>query len=74
MFTQLKSLPLLTGWRGSPQRDTDAVKELLLRFSALIEDFPEIDQIELNPLMVFSQGSGCSVVDVRVLVKTPNDT
>jgi acetyltransferase len=70
MLKQLKSLPLLTGWRGSPPKDIDALREILLRFSALVEDFPEIDQIEINPLMVFDAGKGCAVVDARILCKT----
>jgi acetyltransferase len=69
MLEQLKSLPLLTGWRGRPPRDMDSLKEVLLRFSALVEDLPEVDQMEINPLLVFSQGRGCAAVDVRVLVK-----
>jgi acetyl coenzyme A synthetase (ADP forming)-like protein len=69
MLEQLKSLPLLTGWRGSQPRDIDSLKEVLLRFSALVEDLPEIDQMEINPLLVFSHGRGCAAVDVRALVK-----
>jgi len=69
MLSQLRSLPMLTGWRGQPPRDVAALKELLLRFSALIEDFPEIDQIEINPLLVFDKGQGCTAVDARILVK-----
>jgi len=70
MLRQLKSLPMLTGWRGSRPRDVDALKEVLLRFSALIEDLPEIDQIEINPLVVFDEGKGCTAVDARVFFKT----
>ena len=69
MLRRLKSLPMLTGWRGSKPRDIGALKEILLRFSTLIEDFPEIDQIEINPLMVFEKGKGCLAVDARVLVR-----
>jgi acyl-CoA synthetase (NDP forming) len=69
MLGRLKGLPLLEGWRGSPPRDIEALKEVLLRFSALIEDFPEIDQMEINPLFVFGRGRGCAAVDVRVLLK-----
>lgn len=43
MLEQLKRLALLKGWRGSKPRDIKALKEVLLRFSALVEDFPEID-------------------------------
>jgi acyl-CoA synthetase (NDP forming) len=69
MFSQLKGLPLLTGWRGSPPRDIDALREVLLRFSALIEDIPEIAAVEINPLMVFDQGRGTLAVDARILFK-----
>jgi len=67
MFSQLKSLPLLTGWRGSLPKDLDILREILLRFSAMIEDFPEILEMEINPLMVFDKGAGCAVVDARIL-------
>ena len=69
MFLQLKGLPLLKGWRGSPPKDIDALKEVLLRFSALIEDIPEIAAVEINPLMVFDQGKGTMAVDARILFK-----
>ena len=70
MFSQLKGLPLLQGWRGSPPRDIDALREVLLRFSALIEDIPEIASVEINPLMVFDQGKGTMAVDARILFKS----
>jgi len=69
MFRQLKGLPLLEGWRGSPPKDAEALKEVLLRFSALIEDFPEIAEMEINPLFVFDRGNGCVAVDARILFK-----
>lgn len=69
MLRRLKGLPLLEGWRGNPPRDIEALKEVLLRFSALIEDFPEIDQMEINPLVVFGRAGGCAAVDVRMLLK-----
>lgn len=70
MFSQLKGLPLLQGWRGSPPRDIDALREVLLRFSALIEDIPEIAAVEINPLMVFDQGKGTMALDARILFKS----
>lgn len=69
MLNQLKGLPLLKGWRGSPVRDIEALKEILLRFSALVEDFPEITEAEINPLMVGNKGTGCIAVDARIRVK-----
>lgn len=69
MLNQLKGLPLLQGWRGAPVRDTDSLKEVLLRFSALVDDFPEIIEMEINPLMVLNKGLGCVAVDARIRVK-----
>lgn len=69
MLNQLKGLPLLQGWRGAPVRDTDALKEVLLRFSALVDDFPEIIEMEINPLMVLNKGLGCVAVDARIRMK-----
>ncbi len=70
MFSQLKGLPLLKGWRGSTPKDLDALREVLLRFSALIEDLPEIASVEINPLMVFDQGKGTMALDARILFKS----
>ncbi len=69
MLDQLKSFPLLTGWRGRPPGDVGALKETLLRFSAVIEDFPEIDQMEINPLLVLEDGRGCVAIDARIYIK-----
>ena len=69
MLAQLKGLPLLTGWRGSSPKDLDALREVLLRFSALVVDFAEIAEMEINPLMVFDKGRGCAVVDARIQLR-----
>jgi acetyltransferase len=67
MLSQLRGLPLLRGWRGNPAADVDALKDVLLRFSALVEDFTEITEVEINPLIVFERG--CTVVDARIFFK-----
>jgi len=69
MLSQLKSFPLLKGYRGRPLGDMESLKDTILRFSALIEDFPEIETIEINPLMVLEQGKGCVAVDARVYLR-----
>ena len=69
MLKQLKTYPLLTGWRGRTPADVTALKDVLLRFSTLIEDLPEIDQIEINPLVVLDEGKGCSALDCRISVR-----
>ncbi len=65
MMEAVKSFPLLRGYRGSPPGDIDALTEVLLRVSQLAVDFPAIDTLEMNPVLVRPAGEGVSVLDVR---------
>jgi acetate---CoA ligase (ADP-forming) len=64
MLTSLKAYRLLRGYRGSPARDIAAFSELLLRLGALVEDVPEIAELDLNP--VFVRTEGAVAVDARI--------
>ncbi len=66
MIDGLRMKPLLTGYRGSAPVDVDALKELLYRISAMVEDLPEISELDLNP--VFVRPSGAVAVDMRMKV------
>lgn len=68
MIEDLKAFPLLTGYRGEPPRDLEGIAECLERLSQLVLDFPEIRELDINPLMVFPQGQGAAVVDARIFV------
>ncbi|MFO7960979.1 MAG: GNAT family N-acetyltransferase [Nitriliruptoraceae bacterium] len=65
MLTQLKMSPLLTGYRGSPPADVAALKEVLHRVGAMVEDLPEVAELDLNPVFVRADGQGVVSVDVR---------
>jgi len=67
----VQSYPLLEGWRGSAPGDITALQDLLLRVSAMVEDLPEIAEMDLNPVKVLSRGQGCVVVDIRILLQVP---
>jgi acetyl coenzyme A synthetase (ADP forming)-like protein len=58
----------LSGFRGSPPADRDAVIDRLLRLAQLVYDRPEISEVEINPLRVLPAGQGAIAVDVRVKV------
>jgi acetyl coenzyme A synthetase (ADP forming)-like protein len=64
MLTSLRGYPLLTGYRGSEPVDIEAFKALLFRVSAMVEEVPEIDELDLNP--VFVRTRGVAAVDARV--------
>lgn len=61
----------LKGWRGAPPADRDAVLDALLRLSQVACDFPEIAELEINPLYVLPQGQGAYAVDVRGVLNQP---
>jgi acetyl coenzyme A synthetase (ADP forming)-like protein len=69
MLEEVKGTALLRGYRGAPKGDEEALKDLLLRVSALVEHCPEVREMDLNPVKVLS--SGISVVDARVRVGRP---
>jgi acetate---CoA ligase (ADP-forming) len=64
MLRSLRSYRLLTGYRQSPPLDVAAFAELLHRVSAIVEDIPEIAELDLNP--VFVRPHGAVVADVRI--------
>lgn len=69
MVRSIKGFPLLQGWRGAPPGDVQALEEVLLRVSCLVEDVPEIAEMDLNPVKVLPPGAGCVTVDARALLK-----
>ena len=69
MLRSLRSYRLLTGYRQSPLLDVAAFAELLHRVSAMVEDIPEITELDLNP--VFVRQHGAIVADIRVRLTGP---
>lgn len=63
MIHEIKLSKILKGFRNLPPADIDSIKEILLRVSQLISDFPEIVEMDINPLMV--RGKDAVAVDVR---------
>ncbi len=69
MIDEVKSAQLLAGYRGGAAGDVPAVREALLRVSALVADLPEIVEMDMNPVKVAEPGKGLSVVDARIKVR-----
>jgi acetyl coenzyme A synthetase (ADP forming)-like protein len=65
----IKMAKLFEGFRGAAPSDTAALEDLLLRLSALVEDIPQITELDLNPVKVMGKGEGYWVVDARVMVR-----
>jgi len=66
MLEEVRGTALLRGFRGSPRADEAALRELLLRLSALAEACPEVQEMDINPVKVLEHG--VRVVDARVRI------
>jgi acetyltransferase len=66
MINEIRGLPILTGARGSKIADIDAITECLEQLSQLALDFPEILELDINPLIVDEPGGGAVAVDCRI--------
>lgn len=68
MVNEVVASKLLRGFRGAPPADEDAIVDVLLRVSQLVTDFPQIAEVDVNPLRVFAAGRGCCAVDARMFL------
>lgn len=73
MIDELRGAPILKGARGHKPSDLSAVSEALLRLSQLLIDFPEIHEIDINPLRVFQENNGCRALDARIMIRSSSD-
>ena len=69
MIRSIRGYPLLEGYRGHPPADIPALQNLLLRISQLVEEVPELAELDINPLVALEPGQGCRVLDARIRVE-----
>ncbi len=67
MVKEIKAYPLLSGARGQAPLDQKALRKLLLLCSDLVDSYPEIKEMDLNPVIVYEKG--ISIVDARIILK-----
>jgi acyl-CoA synthetase (NDP forming) len=67
MINEIRSFPLLRGVRGDKPSDLEAAVDALLRISQLVADFPEIVELDVNPLVLHERGA--VAVDMRIILK-----
>jgi acetyl coenzyme A synthetase (ADP forming)-like protein len=72
MIEQTRAWKILQGVRGRKPRDVDSIVDSLLRLGRLAEDFPDIEELDINPLFVLDQGQGSIIGDARMIIKTNN--
>ena len=68
MVRSIRSFPLLSGVRGEEPVDIQSIENSLQRLSRLVEDFQEISEVDINPLVVFEKGRCCVALDARIRI------
>jgi acyl-CoA synthetase (NDP forming) len=67
MIHEIKAFKLLDGYRGSAKADLTSLVSLLKKISEIAMDYPEIDQMDLNPVFIYDKG--LKIVDARIILK-----
>jgi acyl-CoA synthetase (NDP forming) len=67
MIRQIKTYRLLEGYRGQPPVDIEYLESLLLRVSKMIEENPEIKEMDINPIIAYEKGA--VAVDARIILE-----
>ena len=68
MIDRLRSRAILDGVRGGAKLDVPALVDALGRLSLLLTDFPEIKELDINPLLVLPEGQGTVLLDARIIL------
>jgi acetyltransferase len=68
MLEEIRAHPLLDGVRGKPPVDKEAIVNTLLRIGQLVLDFPQITELDINPLIVYAEGEGAIAIDMRLVL------
>jgi acyl-CoA synthetase (NDP forming) len=66
---KLRAAKLLTGFRGAPPVDVEAVADAVLAIGRLMRTMPGIVEIDVNPLMVHAKGQGATALDALIVAE-----
>jgi len=66
MLGEIRAYNLLRGVRGEHPSDLEAIADTIVKISQLVTDFPEITELDINPLLVFPTGEGVLGLDMRL--------
>ena len=69
MINSTRASQLLAGYRGSKKGDILKLEESLERLSQMACELQEINELDINPYVVFEDGKGCKALDARILIK-----
>jgi len=68
MFEETKGSRIMSGFRGQPPADLEPMKTCLSRVSRMLIEHPEVQNLDINPMLIFDKGQGCLAVDVKIQI------
>jgi acetyltransferase len=68
MIKETQAFHILNGWRGGTRYDIKAIAKVMSKLSQLAMDIPKIQEVEINPLMVYPENQGVIGVDCRMIL------
>ncbi len=69
LIQEIKGYPVLAGIRGTPPADVGALVDIIQKVGQLVHEFPEITEMDLNPIFAFDDGKGAIVADARIVLR-----
>jgi acetyltransferase len=66
MISEIRAIGLLRGARGAAPADIDAIADVITKVSALVMEFDDITELDINPLIVGDRGQGAVAADIRI--------
>lgn len=66
MMKQIKTYPLLSGYRGQPSVSVETIADTISKVSQLANDFPEIKELDINPIMAYPSAADTIAADARM--------
>ena len=69
LITGIRSFPILAGARGKRPSDIKAVEDIIAKATQVVLDFPEVQELEVNPLIVCDEGEGAWAVDALITLR-----
>ncbi len=68
MIREIRAYRVLEGYRGSPPRDLESLKKLILGLESMLSELDDIEAVDLNPIILYQRGRGALIVDARVIL------
>lgn len=68
MIREVKAYKILEGYRGYPQRDLESLKRIILGVARMLTEVREVEEVDLNPVLLYQRGEGALIVDARIIL------